>query len=103
MNNQKIWFALVGVKPTKGNDIIPNSAGAYANVACVSQSEDEFKNKLQENFKHHKFKIFEIEEIETEETMDIDDEENSEKILLLNEIKEGYQFAWGTFHLFDNQ
>ncbi len=66
MKVEKIWFAIVGIKPLKGNEIISNANGAYVNVACLSDTKTNFKTKLQENFKHHKFEIFEILDIETE-------------------------------------
>lgn len=100
MNIDKVWFALVGIKPLKKNEILPNVKGAYINVACISENERNLKKDLKEIFKHHKFDITDIDEIETEDNLVIDNPDNAEKIQLLNEIKEGYKFAWGTFHSF---
>lgn len=100
MSIEKIWFALVGIKPLKGNEILPKGKGAYVNVACVSENEGSLKDELKEIFKHHLFTVTDIDEIETEDTFVIDNPYNAEKIKLLNEIKEGYKFAWGTFHTF---
>jgi len=100
MNTEKIWFAIVGIKPLKGNEIISDANGAHVNVACISDTKANFKRNLKENFKYHKFEVFEILDIETEENMKIINKENSEKIKLLNEIKEGYRFAWGTFYTY---
>jgi len=83
-----------------GNEILPDVKGAYVNVACVSENEKEFKLKLSDIFKHHSFEIFEIDEIETEDDLKIDNPDNAEKLSLIDEIREGYQFAWGTFHVF---
>jgi len=100
MMTDKIWFALVGIKPLKGNEILPKAKGAYVNIACVSKNEESLKEELKEIFKHHLFSITDIDEIETENTLIIDNPNNAEKVQLLNEIKEGYKFAWGTFHAF---
>lgn len=101
MRTKKIWFAIVGIKPLKGNKIISNSNGAHVNVACISDTKTNFKRKLQEIFKYHKCEIFQILDIETEDNLTIINKNNSEKIILMNEINEGYQFAWGTFYTFD--
>jgi hypothetical protein len=103
MSNKKIWFALVGVKLMEGNEYLTDADGAYVNAACLSENESEFIAKLHENFEHNKFKIFEIDDIETEETLSIDNEDNAEKLALMDEINEGYSFAWGTFHTFDKE
>ena len=86
---------------TEAQRIFVQSKGAYVNVACVSENEITFKKEVSDIFMHHRFKVFEIDEIETEENLAIDNPSNAEKITLLNEIKEGYSFAWGTFHTFD--
>lgn len=101
--NNKIWLALVGVKVQEGNEYIKDADGAYVNVACLSENEDEFITKLHKNLEHNKFKIFEINDVETEETLTINNEDNAEKLTLIDEIKEGYSFAWGTFHTFDDE
>jgi len=103
MVNNRIWFALVGVRPMENNDYIPDADGAYVDVACVATTEDEFISKLKKNFEHNRFEVFEIEDIETEDTLNVVNEENAEKITLMLEIKEGYNFAWGTFHTFNDQ
>jgi hypothetical protein len=100
-SNEKVWFALVGVRPLEGNELITDAKGAYVNVACLSEDESRFKKKLYENFEYYKFQIFDIDDIETEETLDI--ENDSVRSELLNEIKEGYGFSWGTFHSFDEE
>lgn len=101
--NNIIWFALVGVKVIEGNEYITDADGAYVNVACLAEDETGFITKLHKNFEHNKFKVFSIDEIETERTLIIDNEDNAEKLELLDEIKEGYSFAWGTFHTFDDE
>ncbi len=100
MSTDKIWFALVGIKPLQKNEILPKAKGAYVNVACISENEGSLKEDLKEIFKHHKFSITDIDEIETEDNLSIDNSDNAEKFKLLNEIKEGYKFDWGTFHSF---
>ena len=100
MKTEKVWFAVVGIKPLKGNTTISDASGAHVNVACISDTKANFKNKLQENFEYYKFEIFEILDIETEENLTINNKNNSGKIKLLYEIKEGYRFAWGTFYTF---
>lgn len=94
---EKIWFALVGLQPLKGNEIVPEAKSAYVNVACVANGQESLTKKLHENFTYHKFKIIEITDIETEENITIDDKKTSAKIKLLKEIKEGNKFAWGKF------
>jgi hypothetical protein len=101
MNNKKIWLAVVGVTPLTGNEILPDVRGAYVNVACMCDDEKEFKEILNQVFFHHRFKVIEIDDIETEDGIVIHNPKNAEKITLIKEIKEGYQFSWGTFHAFD--
>jgi hypothetical protein len=100
MATEKIWLALVGVKPLKGNEILPKVKGAYVNVACISTNEENFKNDLAEIFNQYRFALTDIDEIETEDNMVIANPKNAEKLQLLSEIKEGYKFAWGAFHTF---
>jgi hypothetical protein len=100
MTKEIIWFALVGIKPLKGNKILPKVKGAYVNVACISANEENFKNDLAEIFKQYRFVLTDIGEIETEDNMVIDNPKNAEKLQLITEIKEGYKFAWGAFHTF---
>lgn len=100
MESRQIWFAVVGVKPLKGNEIIKGNKGAHVNVACVADSEENFRKKIKENFEYHKCKIFEICDITTDKNILVVNKSNSENIRLLNEIKEGYEFAWGTFYTF---
>jgi len=100
VKKEPVWFAIVGVRPLAGNDIIPEAKGAHVNIACVSENEESLKATLMENFDHYKFKVFEITDIETENNLSIDNPNNSEKIKLLKEIKEGYRFALGTFFTF---
>ena len=78
MSTEKIWFALVGIKPLKGNEILPEVKGAYVNVACVSENEGSLKGQLKEIFKSHLFVVTDIEEIETEDNIVIDNLENAE-------------------------
>ena len=96
-DKENIWFAIVGVKPLAGNEIIPKAIAAHVNVALVSKNKTTFKKTLKENFHHHKFEILEILDIETEDTLTIENSKTSEKLKLLKEIKEGYRFAGGTF------
>lgn len=100
MSVVKIWFALVRVKPLKGNEFLPDSKGAYVNVAYACDNEVNLKSELAEVFKYHKFKVTEINDIETVDTLIVDNPSNAEKVKLLNEINEGFKFAWGTFHAF---
>ncbi|WP_129717406.1 hypothetical protein [Pedobacter sp. SYP-B3415] len=102
MSSEKIWLALVGIRPLSGNEYF-NNAGAYVNVACLAESQSAFTSKLRFNFEYHNFKVFDIDDIETEETLIIHNDENAEKLRLIGEIKQGYKFAWGTFHTFDNE
>lgn len=101
MTKEKIWLALVGVKRLDGNKYI-DTAGAYVSVAGLAGDEAEFISKLNFNFKHNKFEVFEIEDIETENSLTTENTENAEKLKLIDELKEGYKFAWGIFHTFDN-
>ena len=96
-DKENIWFAIVGVKPLAGNEIVPQAIAAHVNVALVAKNKTTLKKTLKENFLYHKFEIFEINDIETEDTLTIENGKTSEKLKLLKEIKEGYRFAWGTF------
>lgn len=46
MHSDKIWFAIVGIKPLKGNKIISSAKGAHVNVACISDTEEILKQNL---------------------------------------------------------
>lgn len=100
MENGKIWFALVKVRPLQGNEILPKVKGAYVNIACISESEQTLREDIIEFFKYYLFKVITIEDIENEQSLIIENANKAEKTQLLNEINEGYQFAWGTFHTF---
>jgi hypothetical protein len=101
MKNNITWFAVVGVRVLANNELIHDANGAYVNIACVADDRDELLVRLCEIFKHNRFEVFDIDDIETEESLNIREGWNPEKMELLNEIKEGYLFAWGTFHSFD--
>jgi hypothetical protein len=55
MKKQAIWFALVGVVPLEGNELITDVSGAYVNVVALSTDEVDFTYKSYEVFAHHKF------------------------------------------------
>lgn len=99
MGDELVWFALVKVKPLKGNEILPKVKGAYVNVACISENEQTFKVTIEQIFKSHLFKVISIEDIENKQNLVVETD-TSEYVRLLNEINEGYEFAWGTFHSF---
>ncbi|TKC05250.1 hypothetical protein [Pedobacter frigoris] len=98
--NKKIWLALVEVIPLEGNEFI-TSDGAYVNVACLAESKSQFKSELHSNFERNKFKVLDIDDIETEKSLIVTNAENAERLRLIDEINEGYEFAWGTFYTFD--
>ena len=100
MDKDTTWFALVGLRVLDGNEHITNSNSAYVNIAQVASNLQDFIAKIQRNLAHHKFEVFELEDIVTEEAL-IKSGVNDEQANLLAEIKEGYLFAWGTFHTFD--
>jgi len=98
--SKKIWLAIVKVTPLLGNEFL-NSGGAYVNVACLAEGRKQFVSMLHSYFELNRFEVQDVDDIETEGTLVVTDKETAEKIKLINEIKEGYEFAWGTFHTFD--
>jgi len=98
----KIWLAIVKVSPLKGNEFLA-SVKAYVNVACIAADEEQFVGKLHSYFKLHKFEIHEIDDVLTESSLGFAYEKTEERINLINEINEGYEFAWGTFHVFEGE
>jgi len=96
----KIWFALVEIKPLYNNTILKDVSGAFLNVAYKAETKDELIIQINKTFKENKFMICEIDNIETVDKMEIDNPDNAEKLVLLNDIEEGYDFSWGVYHTY---
>lgn len=99
----KVWFALVEIKPLNNNTILKDVSGAFLNVAYKASTKDEFIIQIENSFKKNDFMVCEIDEIETFENMEIHNPDNAEKLVLLNDIEEGYDFSWGVYHTYEEE
>lgn len=95
---EKIWFALVGLKTLKGNEMIPEHKGAYTRIACKLSDKKELQPFLNDIFKYYHFEVIDITDIQAEETLNLEDQENKITQELISEINKGRKFAWSTFH-----
>ena len=101
MNGRKnIWFALVEVTAENGNTDLGDAIGAFVNVAYRAFNKENFLSVVVESFKSFDFKVIEVNSIERGDNLLITNPDNAEKLILLNRIKDGDEFAWGAFHTY---
>ncbi|MGZ3756024.1 MAG: hypothetical protein ACXVAY_20030 [Mucilaginibacter sp.] len=101
MNRRKnIWFALVEVTAENGNTDLGDAMGAFVNVAYQAFNKEDFLTIVEESFKSFDFKVIQVKTIERGDNLLITNPDNAEKLILLNRIKDGDEFAWGTFHTY---
>lgn len=91
-----IWFGLIEVKAVNGNSDLQGASGAFVNVAYKAIDENDFVKKVHETFNEYDFEIAVIEDVENETTLDTTI--NTERLQLLNSIREGSEMAWGVFN-----
>jgi hypothetical protein len=98
--NRNTWCALVRVTAVNGNTDLGDATGAYVNVAYQALGEEDFVTIVEQSFKSFDFKVIEIEYIERGDDLFIANPDDSEKLILLNRILDGDEFAWGTFYTY---
>lgn len=88
------------VKPVNGNNDLGEAVGAYVNVAYPAIDKKDFLNIAKESLTSFDFQVVAIEDVEREDSLSIDNAGNAEKLELLKRVKNGDEFAWGTFHTY---
>lgn len=98
--NRNTWFAIVRVTPVNGNTDLGGAIGAHVNVAYRAYDSEDFLEMVEESFKSYDFDVIEVDDIERGDDLTIVNSDNSEKLILLQRILDGDEFAWGTFHTY---
>ncbi len=97
---ENIWFGLIKVEAVNGNIDLGNAIGAYVNVAYLANNKEDFIKTLEKSFRSFDFKVLEIEDIERGDNLFIENPETAEKLVHLNQIRDGDSQAWGTFYTY---